>query len=55
MIKYYRVMVEGDDGTVFCVGNNIIYSEIDEVIEYTAQDYPEANIWVENESQVTQI
>jgi len=48
----YRVMVEGEDGTLFCYDNDLLLEEIDPVMAEAWENYPNASIMVESYDQV---
>ena len=48
----YRIMVEGEDGTLFCWENDLRIEEIDPELEQAREDYPNANFIVESYDQV---
>ena len=45
--KLYRIMVEGEDGTVFCYDDEIGSRALPKVMEEAEGSYPCAQIWAE--------
>jgi len=45
----YRIMVEGEDGTLWCHANNVSESQITQKEKEVSAAYPYAQYWVEDE------
>ena len=48
----YRIMIEGEDHTLFCYENDLDLEEIDKWLEEARENYPNANLMVESYDQV---
>ena len=48
----YRIMVEGEDGTLFCWENELKLEELDKELEDARESYPNANFIVESYDKV---
>ena len=48
----YRIMIEGEDRTLFCYENDLDLEEIDKWLEEARENYPNANLMVESYDQV---
>lgn len=49
-----RIMCEGEDGTLFCVENNVPSHRLDEAFEKAQEQYPCGQLWTENEDTYAQ-
>lgn len=45
----YRIMVQGEDGQLFCVKNNCRDIDVVKSVEAAEADYPCGNVFIEDE------
>ena len=46
-----RVMVRGEDGTLFCYEDDVFDEDVSDVIAEAEESYPCGSIWVEDQSR----